>query len=97
MHADLVDRDDVRMRELRHRTRLDEQLLAIVAPEQLDRDLAIQLRVVRGVDDTEPAGAEPRAQREAPDAHRLARRAEQPRLGLGDDKTLLELVHRPLY
>ena len=63
-HADVVDGDDVRVREPRHRLRLAQQararrvLHALPRLEQLERDLAIELRIVRAVDHAHPAGAD---------------------------------------
>ena len=65
--ADLVDDDDVRVMDLGHRLRLAEQAgLRVEAGarrlggEQLDRDLAIEVRIVRGVHDAHaPAPSTP--------------------------------------
>ena len=64
--ADVVDRDDVRVRQLRDRLGLAHQARlaarrdrpALVRAQQLERDLAIELRIVGGVDDAHRAGAE---------------------------------------
>ena len=60
--ADVVDGDHVRMRQARHRLRLAEQALAARAHDRsaqdLERDLAIELRVVGGVDGRHAAFAE---------------------------------------
>ena len=64
-HADVVDGDDVGVREPRHRLRLAQQARAAPCPsrpvpglEQLERDLAIELGIVRAVDDAHRAGAD---------------------------------------
>ena len=65
--ADVEDADDVRVRQLGDRLRLAHQArlaprliaLALVRAQELERDLAIELRIVGGVDDAHRAGAEP--------------------------------------
>jgi thiamine-monophosphate kinase len=65
--ADVVDDDDVRVRQARDRLRLAQRPLppfeqrdagARLDPQQLDRHLAIQLRIVRGVDLAHAAAAD---------------------------------------
>ena len=61
--ADLVDLDHVAVIDLRHRLRLAEQprprlTRAGAGAQQLDRDLAIEVRIVRGVDDAHAARAQ---------------------------------------
>ena len=75
--ADLVHRDDVRMRELRHRLRLADQPRAglgarAAALHDLDRDAAIEIGVVRLEHDAHAAGAE--LAHDAEVADRVARR-----------------------
>ncbi len=60
--ADVVDGDDVGMRQPRHRLRLAQQPRAAlergdrgVGADQLDRDVAFELGIVREVDDAHPA------------------------------------------
>ena len=70
----VVDCDDVRMREQRHRPRLGEEPVLgdpEVAAEDLHRDDAMKLRIDRLVDDTHSAAAEDAPENEAPDAVRL--------------------------
>ena len=64
--ADVVDRDDIGVRKLRHRLRFAQDALLQrraarpqLAPQHLDSDLAIELRIVRRVDEPHTAGAEP--------------------------------------
>ena len=79
-HADVVDRDDVRVRDAGHRARLADDAgagrgAAAARPraaQELDRDLAAQLRIVGGVDHAHRAGAEQLAQHVA--RHAPARR-----------------------
>ena len=61
VRADVVDRDDVGVRELGHRLGLALEASAGVGvgrQQELERDLAIELRVVRGVDHPHPALAD---------------------------------------
>ena len=64
--ADVVHGDDVGVRQARHRLRLAQHarrearlVAAEIAAQQLERDLAIELRIVRGVDHAHAARAEP--------------------------------------
>src|SRR4029079_12443508 len=63
-HADVVNGDDVRMLEARDGLCLAEQararrvLHALPGLDQLEGDLAIELRVIRAVDDTHRARAD---------------------------------------
>ncbi|HEY8379440.1 MAG TPA: hypothetical protein VIK91_23270 [Nannocystis sp.] len=83
---DLVDDGDVGVRDLRHRLRLVVEAQAAVAvggalpAEDLERDLAIELGVVGGVDDAHLAGAEVRQDGEATD---LVPGLERDRIGRG--------------
>ena len=87
--ADVVNRDDVRMRDPRHRPYLAHQarlrLLRPFAqrelgPDDLDRDIAIELRVARAVHHAHPTAADRLDDLVAPDAlpssHRLRGRCE---------------------
>jgi hypothetical protein len=72
--ADVVHGDDVRVRELGHRLGLADQpgaaelgVAGDLGAQQLDRDLAVELRVVRGIDDAHPTGAEPLDDEVTPD------------------------------
>ena len=63
--ADVEDADDVRVRHLRHRLRLAHEagatavlVAAAGGAQDLDRDLTVELGIVRGVDDAHGAGAE---------------------------------------
>ena len=64
MHADVVNGDDVRVLEARDRLCLAQQarprrvLHALPGLDQLEGDLAIELRIVRAVDDAHRAGAD---------------------------------------
>jgi hypothetical protein len=86
--ADLVHRDDVGMRHLGHRLRLANEprlhlaraIAVRVGAQQLERHLAIELWIVRRIDDAHAAAAEPAQQHEAIDPHEILRRPEQPRL-----------------
>jgi hypothetical protein len=79
--ADVVDRDDVGVREAGHRLGLAQEasagdvlaLAAEVRVEQLDGDLAVELGVPRGVDDAHAAGADQAQDVEPPDLDRRAR------------------------
>ena len=61
--ANVVDRDDVRVRQAGERLGLAEQprvaVAALAREDELEGDLAVELRVVSGVDDTHAAGADP--------------------------------------
>jgi len=79
VRARLVDVDDVGMRELRDRLRLAQQsrlgsrrglTRGAIAAEDLERELAIELRVVGGVHDTDTAGTELLEDRVAADPYR---------------------------
>jgi len=62
--AGVVDRDDVGMRELRERAAFAHEPLDAevqLGVDQLDRDRAIELRIVTGVDRAHAAVAEPAA------------------------------------
>ena len=74
--ADVVDHDDVGVRELGDRLRLAQQARASLRralagagarAQQLDRDLAIQLGIVRGVDVAHPAAPDQPQHHVAPD------------------------------
>jgi len=56
----LVDLHDVRVREARHRLGLADRagVVAVAGRDDLDRDLAIELRIVRGDDDAHAAGTD---------------------------------------
>jgi hypothetical protein len=87
---DLVHVGDVRVAELRHRPRLADdgtthRCGGPVAAQELDRDLAIELGVIRGIHHAHPPGAEAMDQREAPDLVPALLLAEQPRHHPGAD------------
>ncbi len=74
--AGLEHGDDVRMGQLRHRTRFADQTRGFLVAartgepagtQDLDRNLAIELRIVRGEHDAHAAGAEDIEDREAPE------------------------------
>jgi hypothetical protein len=83
VHADIPDRDDVGVAELRERLRLTHEpsaAAAVAAPvvafapeQQLERDLAVELRIVRRIHDTHRTRAELGEHDVAPDG-RAARR-----------------------
>jgi hypothetical protein len=65
MQADIMDGDDIGMRQPRHRLRFTHQAVAQlsrlwidVGAQQLDGDLAAELRIARGVDHPHGAGAD---------------------------------------
>jgi hypothetical protein len=78
VRADVVDGDHVGVRELGQRLGLAQQPEAPMGSRRrsgsskLERDLAVELRIVGGVHDAHAAGAEPVEQDVAPD-HRAAR------------------------
>ena len=79
--ADVVDRDDVRVVDLRHRARLAHEPLGqrrVVAAQQLERDLAAELGILGAPHDAHRAGAEPLERR---CSGRTACRAQRPRCG----------------
>jgi hypothetical protein len=60
-HLDVMDRHDVGMRQPRKRLGLAEQPLArgaIAGLHQLERDPAIEIGVIRGIDPAHPAAAD---------------------------------------
>ena len=72
--ADVVDRDDVRMRQLRERLALEHDALARrsqALPDELDRDAPVELGIPRTPDDTGAAGADLFEQLVAAELHRL--------------------------
>jgi hypothetical protein len=81
--AHLVDRDDVGVRELRHRLRLALQALRadrargpapLRRPEQLERDVAIELWIGRPENDPHPAVPDHAARDEPPVGRLLGRK-----------------------
>ncbi|MCY1008945.1 hypothetical protein OV079_25985 [Nannocystis pusilla] len=90
VEADLVDLDHVRVRQLGQRLGLAQQpilparvRLAVAALQQLDRDLAVELRIVGRVDHSHRPGAEAAEQREATDPSRNGGRLVVPGLAAG--------------
>ena len=92
-----MDRDHVRVLQPPQRAGLADQPLAgavaveVVAAHQLERDLAIELGIVRGVDHAHAALAQGAEQDEAPQARRLAHREQRllhPRPHLGHARAI---------
>src|SRR5262249_31712276 len=73
--GDLVDGDDIGVAQLRERTRFAEESRAPGAlatiTEHLDRNLALQIGIVAGVDDGHPASAEQALDPVTPDHPRM--------------------------
>ena len=80
VNADVVDADDVRVRQLRDRLGLADQSLlaaglvaspALLRAQHLERDLAVQFGIVSRVNDAHRAGAEALQHQVAPDGRAL--------------------------